>query len=77
MGVEDRPEGAGGSSATPCPVQPNGGRGEALLSPSHLPGGGGECWGQRVVVVINGDHRSLSIGVRGPPAPPCHNEREE
>lgn len=77
MGVGDRPEGAGGRSAPPPPVQPNGGRGEALPSPSHPPGGWGGSWGQRVVVVINGDHRSLSMGVRGPPAPPRHNEREE
>lgn len=62
----------------PRPVHPNGGRGKALPSPSHPPGGwGGGSWGQRVVVVINGDHRSLSMGVRGPPAPPRHNEREE
>lgn len=74
---ETAPKVLGGVRPPPPPVQPNGGRGEALPSPSHPPGGWGGSWGQRVVVVINGDHRSLSMGVRGPPAPPRHNEREE
>lgn len=71
------PKVLGGVRPPPVLCSPMAAGAKLCFPPPICRGGGEECWGQRVVVVINGDHRSLSIGVRGPPAPPCHNEREE